>query len=284
MATPSVGTLLSRLVEAAAGAGLFVAILLLVYLPGRLLVVPFLERIADDVPVSETVWHPFVKVTNALFALFALYLAVPLSGLATTPTTVAALSAAATLAIGFASRDALSNLVSGAFIVLDPKFHIGDWIAWNGKEGIIEDISFRVTRVHTFDNELITVPNSELTANAVTNPAAKDTRRITQELPISYEDDVGHAERVVVEVASEHEDILDRPGASVRLGELGDSALVLLARFWIANPARADVLRIQSEFVHQVTERFEAEGIEMPYPQRELSGALETGRRDRNDP
>jgi small-conductance mechanosensitive channel len=272
----SLGPLLARLLDAAGAAGLFAGILLAVYLPGRLLVVPALERVETYVPVSETIWHPFVKVTNAAFAVFALYLAVPLSGLATTPTTVAALSAAATLAVGFASRDVLSNLVSGAFIVVDPKFHIGDWIRWGDREGIIEDISFRVTRVHTFDNELITVPNSELTANAVTNPGAKDALRISQEIPMGYDDAIAHAEETIIGVALAHEDVRDRPRATVRVHELGDSAIVLMARFWIDEPARANVLRIRSEFVRRVRERFDEEGIDMPYPHRELTGGIET--------
>ncbi|MFC6942449.1 mechanosensitive ion channel family protein [Salinirubellus sp. GCM10025818] len=276
LVTSALGDLLTRLFDAAQAAGLFTGILLVVYLPGRLLVVPALQRLEPVVPISETVTHPFIKITNAAFALFSLYLAVPLSGLATTPTTITALSAAATLAIGFASRDVLSNLVSGAFIVTDPKFHIGDWIIWKDRQGIIEDVSFRVTRVHTFNNELITVPNSELTANAVVNPGAKDALRIAQELPVSYEDTVAHAEGVIIDVAREHKEIRDRPRATVRVEELGDSALVLMARFWIDDPARANVLRIRSEFIERVSERFAEEGIEMPYPQRELSGNIET--------
>jgi small-conductance mechanosensitive channel len=276
LVVPALGGLLSRLVAAAEAAGLFAGIVLVVYLPGRLVVVPLLQRLGEHVPVSETVWNPFLKVINAAFAVFALYLAVPLSGLATTPTTVAALSAAATLAVGFASRDVLSNLVSGAFIVLDPRFHIGDWIRWGDQEGIIEDISFRVTRVHTFDNELITVPNSELTATRVTTPGAKDSLRITQELPVSYDDTVEDVTDVVVDVARDHGEILDRPRPSVRVSELGDSALVLSARFWIDDPARAEVLRIRTEFVERVIDRFEAEGIEMPFPHRTLSGSVET--------
>jgi len=69
-------------------------------------------------------------------------------------------SAVIVAALGFAAQDVIGNLVSGAFIVTDPKFNIGDWIRWNEREGVIDDISFRATRVRTFDNEIITVPNS----------------------------------------------------------------------------------------------------------------------------
>jgi len=278
LASPTVEELVTRLVQAGQAIGLFVGILVVVYLPGRLLAVPALHRIEGRVPVSETTWYPFVRVVNAAFAVFALYFAIPLSGLATTPTTIAALSAGATIAIGFAAQDVLSNLVSGAFIVADPKFHIGDWIRWGDREGIVEDISFRVTRVHTFDNELITVPNSELTANTVVNPGAKETVRISQELGISYDDSVDHAEEVVVEVAHGIDGVLDRPSATVRVAELGESALVVTARFWVADPARADVLRIRSTFIRRIIDRFNEADIEMPYPTRELRGSIESRR------
>ena len=267
-------TLLSRLVLALRSLVIFVVIMAGVYLPGRFVVVPLISQLADRANVDETIKLPLLKVAGAVFVLLGIYLAVPLSGLATTPTAVAAIGAGATIAIGFASRDILANLVSGTFIVLDPEFHIGDWIRWDGKEGIIEDISFRVTRVHTFDNELITVPNSELTASAVINPVAKDRLRITFEFGIGYDDDIDRAREILIEEAAENEDILDRPGAQARLIELANSYVGLRSQFWIADPARADFLRIRSEYAQTVKERFDEEGIEMPYPYRQLTGSV----------
>ncbi|MFB6104938.1 MAG: mechanosensitive ion channel family protein [Halobacteriaceae archaeon] len=188
----------------------------------------------------------------------------------------AAISAGATIAIGFASQNLLSNLVSGALLVLDPEFHIGDWIVWNDREGIIEDIGFRVTRVHTFDNELITVPNSELTANAVVNPATKDTRRLTPQFGIGYEDDIAEARAIMLDVAEATEAIIDRPSPEVLVVDLDPSAVVLEARFWVGYPSRASLLRIESTYVQTVKERFDDAGIELPYPYRELTGSVGT--------
>ncbi len=268
--------LLSRLWGAVAGAALFLAIVLIVYVPGRYGLVPALDRLESQFAIDETAWNSFIKIVNAGIAVLAIYLAIPLSGLATTPTSSAAIGAGITIALGFASRDVLSNLVSGAFLVTDPRFSIGDWIEWDGKEGVIEDISFRVTRVYTFDNELITVPNSELTTTAVTNPVAKDHRRITYRFGIGYDDDIDQAIRILTETAREHPGILDRPAASVRVEDLGESAIVLWARFWIDNPKRTDFIRIRGEYIQAVKERFDQAGIDMPYPHRELTGEVDT--------
>ena len=272
----TIEVLFERLVEALQSLVVFAAVAGGVYAIGRFVVVPGVRRLVDAGEFDETLRITVLRLTGAIFFLLGLYLAIPLSGLATTPTTIAAISAGATIAIGFASREVLSNLVSGAIIVVDPKFRVGDWIEWKDKEGIVEDITFRATRVHTFDNELITVPNSELTANAVTNPSAKDRRRVTFEFGIGYGDDVEHARAVMVEEALAHDEIIDRPAPRVLLVELADSYVGLRAQFWIAEPERAEFLRIRSAYVQAVKERFDAEGIEMPYPYRQLTGTVGT--------
>jgi small-conductance mechanosensitive channel len=275
-APPSTVDLLSRLVDAGLEAAKFVVVAAIIYGAGRFLVLPVVRRASAAADVEETLHLTIVRVVNASFVLFALYVAVTLSGLATTPNLTAAFAAAATIALGFAAQDVLGNLVSGVFIVVDPKVRVGDWIRWNGREGVIEDISFRVTRVHTFDNELVTVPNSELTDNVVVNPVAKDRLRITVEFGVGYEDDLDEAREIVIDVADTHPDILDRPRATVQVAELADSYVGLTARFWIDQPARTDFIRIRSEFVQTVKERYDAAGIEMPYPYRQLTGEIGT--------
>jgi small conductance mechanosensitive channel len=271
-----VAGLFTRLVDAAWAAGEFLLVALVIYGLGRFVFVPLVRRGVSLADVEETFGLTVVRLSNASFVVFALYVAVTLSGLARTPTVTAAVAAAATIALGFAAQDVLGNLVSGAFIVMDPKFKIGDWIQWGDREGIIEDISFRVTRVHTFDNELVTIPNSELTANAVTNPVAKDHLRETVTVGIGYEDDIEEARRILRDIADDHEAILERPRATVLVRELAPSAVELTVRFWIADPARADLLRTRSEYVESAKERLEDAGIELPYPYRQLTGEVGT--------
>jgi small-conductance mechanosensitive channel len=257
-------------------ATVFVLVAALVYLPGRYLVVPAARWAMDEVGVDDTWELPALKVLTALFVILGVFAGGNLSGLANFLQATEAVFAAATIALGFAAQDVLGNLVSGVFIVTDPEFNIGDWVVWDGKEGIIEDISFRVTRIHTFDNELITVPNGELTATSVTNLVAKDTRRITYTFCVAYGTDLERARSVLVETARAQETILDRPAPNVGTIELGDSCVELQARFWIDQPARSDVVRVRARYVSRVLEAFDEAGIEMPYPTQALTGEVTT--------
>jgi len=271
---PSLETALGQVVAAVRTAVTFITVGLVVYVPGRYLVVPATRRVADWVDLADDMEEPLLKVTHALFAIVAFYFATTLSGLGRVFTATEALTAAATIALGFAAQDVLGNFVSGVFIVTDPKFNIGDWIRWNGEEGIIEDISFRVTRVHTFDNELITVPNGELTQTAVTNPVAKDRLRVSRTYGVAYDSDLDLARSILVEEAKRIENVVERPPPTVSVTTLADSVIEVTTRFWLADPARTDFVRVHSEFNQAVLDRFAAAGIEMPYPQQEISGDI----------
>ncbi|MFB6166241.1 MAG: mechanosensitive ion channel family protein [Haloarculaceae archaeon] len=270
---PALAQLLARLDRIVVPAVVFVLATAAVYLPARYLLLPAVRRGLEALDVDPSVELPALKVLHALLAVFALFTAATVSGLASFLAATAAITAGLTIAIGFASRDVLSNLVSGVFIVLDPTFDIGDWIRWGDQEGIIEDISFRTTRVHTFDNELISVPNSQLTTNAVVNPVAKDRRRLSITFELDVECEFARARDVLLSAATDHPDVLARPAPSVRVDLVQETSIVLIARFWIARPERADVVRIRSEFVRTAAERLQAAGID--FPSQELSGGLD---------
>jgi small-conductance mechanosensitive channel len=218
---------------------------------------------------------PLRKVGGVVIAFVAIAIAFGFAGFGNFLTSLATVAAAATVAIGFAMQDVLKNFVGGVFIFTDKPFRIGDWIEWDGNSGVVEDISFRVTRVRTFDNELLTVPNSSLTDGVVKNPVAKDTLRVKFLFGISYEDDIDTASRIIVEEAQNHPDILEDPAPGVRLTELADSYVGLQSRIWIADPSRADFVKIRGEYVTEVKKRFDEQDIEIPFPQRDLSGNVD---------
>jgi small-conductance mechanosensitive channel len=257
--------------------GEFVVVAGLLYLPARYVVVPLARRTMDALGVDATWELPLLRVLRAGSAVVAVLAGANVAGFASFLQATELVVAASTIALGFAGQEVLGNFVSGVIIVTDPQYNIGDWIQWDGKEGIIEDISFRVTRVHTFDNELISVPNAELTANAVTNPAAKDTRRVRRTFCVSYDADFDLAKQIAVEAARDREDVLARPAPTAQLLALGDSCVELEARLWIDSPARTNFLRIQAAYTEDVVARFAAAGIEMPYPTRRITGSLDTG-------
>jgi small conductance mechanosensitive channel len=272
--------------EAALGADYGLALTQIIYflvafvavtLAGRLLVRPLVERAFEARDLDTHARKPLRKLTSILVLFAAVAVAFGFAGFGSFLTAIATAAAAATLAIGFAMQDVIKNFVAGIFIFTDRPFRIGDWIEWDGYEGIVEDISLRVSRVRTFDNELLTVPNSHLTDGVIKNPVAKDELRLKPVFGIGYDDDIDAATEIILEEADSHPEILDEPAPSVRLTELADSYIGLQSRIWIGNPSRSDVVKARAEYVQAVKERFDEAGIEIPYPQRDLSGTVELG-------
>nr|WP_284731998.1 mechanosensitive ion channel family protein [Halorientalis regularis] len=252
----------------------FLIAFLVLYLVGRTVVAPLINRVLKRRDLDAHARKPLVKLVRIVTAFAAVAIAFTFAGYGNILTAIATIGAAATLAIGFAMQDVLSNFVAGVFIYTDKPFRIGDWIEWDGYSGVVEDISLRVTRVRTFDNELLTVPNSQLTGGVIKNPVAKEQLRLKFLFGIGYDDDIDEATEIIVEEAENHDGIMNDPEPSVRLTELGDSSVGLQSRIWIDNPSRADFVKVRGEYVTAVKERFDEEGIDIPYPNRTIGGDL----------
>jgi len=253
----------------------FVVVLAGIYLVGRLFVLPVVDRALRSRELDAHARRPLRKLVNLVVIFVAIAVAFGMAEYGNILTALATVGAAATLAIGFAMQDVLANFVAGIFIYTDKPFRIGDWIEWDGNSGVVEDISLRVTRVRTFDNELLTVPNSQLTDGVIKNPVAKNQLRLKFDFGIGYDDDIDRATEIILEEADAHEGIMDDPDPSVRLVELGDSSVALQSRIWISNPSRSDFVKVRGEYVQSVKERFDAEGIDIPYPNRTIGGGIE---------
>jgi small-conductance mechanosensitive channel len=272
---PVVSDIVPQYAGAITQAVYFLVAFIAVYLAGRVVVQPLFDRVLRKRNLDAHARKPLKKLLQGVVVFVAISVAFGFAQYGNFLTSLATIAAAATLAIGFAMQDVLANFVSGVFIYTDEPFRIGDWIEWDGNSGIVEDISLRVTRVRTFDNELLTVPNSQLTGGVIKNPVAKDKLRLQFLFGIGYDDDIDEATDIIVEEAEKIEGILDDPGVTVRLTELGDSYVGLKSRFWISEPSRSDYVKIRSEYVQNVKERFDEEGIDIPYPTRTLEGGID---------
>ena len=261
--------------DAIAAAIVFLVAFVVIYVAGKTILSPVFDRVLERRDLDEHARRPLRRVVSIVLVFVAISAAFGLAGFGNFLQSLATVAAAATLAIGFAMQDVLKNFVAGVFIYTDKPFRIGDWIEWDGNAGIVEDISLRVSRVRTFDNELLTVPNSQLTDGVIKNPVAKDKLRLKFVFGIGYDDDIDGATEIILEEARNHPEIMDDPEPSVRLTELADSYVGLQSRIWIAQPSRADWVRTRAEYVQSVKERFDGAGIEIPYPQRDLSGGVE---------
>ncbi|WP_129115177.1 mechanosensitive ion channel family protein [Halegenticoccus tardaugens] len=255
--------------------GVFAVTFAVTYGIGRLVAVPIGDRVLQSERITPTVRRPSMKAVRAAVVVVAFFAGLFFARLETLLSVTGGLAAALTLAVGFASRNVIGNLVGGVFIVTDPKFNLGDWIEWEDNEGIIEDISFRATRVRTFRNELITVPNSVLANAVVTNHAIKDRLRIDYAFSVEYGGDIDGMRRVLIEEAKWNPRILADPEPEVMVDDVTAAGIGLTSRFWIENPTRRKYLSVRSAYFQAVKERFEREGFEMSPDYLELTGDLD---------
>ncbi|WP_247731068.1 mechanosensitive ion channel family protein [Halovivax limisalsi] len=261
----------SMVVEAAITAALFVVSFLVLYGVGKLFVRRFVREGLRRRGYEPAIVNTAVRVSVIVTLVVAIALAATVAGFGVVLSSFAVLGGALALAVGFATQDLIANFVAGIFILQDKPFRIGDWIKWDDESGRVRDIQLRVTKVETFDNEVVTVPNSDLANAAVTNPVANETVRVTYGFGIGYDDDIDHAREVILDEASKIDATLDEPAPSAPVVELGDSAVVLSGRLWI-DPSRSGYKPTQFTFVEAVKKRFDAEGIDMPYHNTTLSG------------
>ncbi|USZ68832.1 mechanosensitive ion channel family protein [Halorussus salilacus] len=253
----------------------FVLAFVVVYVLGRYVLVGLVRRSMDARGFDETVAQLATKTVQALSFFVAVAVAFTVAGFGSFLAAFATLGGALALALGFAAQDIVANFVAGVFILKDKPFEIGDWIEWEDKSGVVRDIDLRVTKVETFNNELITVPNSDLANNPVTNPMANDRLRLQFTFGIGYDDDIDEAADIILDDARSNPAILDDPEPSVRTTELGDSYVGLESRIWIDDPGRGKFKSALSEHVKGVKQRFDEAGIDIPYPHRELTGDID---------
>jgi small-conductance mechanosensitive channel len=262
------------LVSAITTVVLFVLVFAVLYLLGRYFVTRAVASALRHRDFDETLVGLAVSTSVAVTAVVAVALAATVAGFGIVLAAFATLAGALALAVGFAAQDLIANFVAGVFIIRDEPFAVGDWIEWNGNEGVVREVQLRVTKLDTFDNQLITVPNSDLAGAAVVNNVANDRRRVSVGFGIGYDDDIEAAREAIVDEGARVDGVLDDPEPTAPVTELGDSAVVLSGRIWI-DPEESGYGATRAQFVEAVKQRFDAEAIDMPYPNTELSGGVE---------
>jgi len=271
------------LASAIGSAAVFLVVFVGLYVVGKGLVVPFVDDLLRRRGVDDHARKPLRVLGYAVVVVVGLGLGFALAGYGNILLALSTVGAAATLAVGFALQDVIKNFVAGVFIYSDRPFRTGDWIEWSGSSGFVEDIGLRVTRVRTFDNEHLTVPNSQLTDDVIKNYDRNGTLRLKYTFRIGFDDDIDEAMRHIVAAAQDEEEILDDPAPSVKLMEINEASFDLQSRIWIREPGDSDFLGIRGRFVKDVTDRFEAAGISIPYPHRTVEGSLDTSGRGRSE-
>ncbi len=188
--------------------------------------------------------------------------------------------------IGFGMQAIVNNFVSGLILLFERPIKVGDVIQLgDGQQGRVTNLGLRATTVQTFDRAEIVVPNGDLISNQVTNWTLGDrSMRLIIPVGVAYGSDVETVMRVLMEVATQSPKVIEDPPPVVLFLNFGDSSLDFQLRVWIAD--FADRRFIQSALISEIDRRFRIEGVEIPFPQRDLhlrSVDDEAGRRLKND-
>ena len=171
------------------------------------------------------------------------------------------------LAIGLALQGTLGNVASGVMILLFRPFKSGDYIEAAGLAGTVKSVSLFATELCTPDNVQIIAPNGEIWNKSIKNYSFHATRRADFVFGIGYEDDLDAAMELILAIATADERSLKDPAAMVAVGELADSSVNIILRVWCAS---ADYWALKFDLTKTIKQRFDAEGISIPFPQRQV--------------
>jgi len=170
------------------------------------------------------------------------------------------------VAIGFAFRDVLQNLLAGILILLTRPFRIGDQVRQGDQEGTVEDIWVRATVLRTYDNRRILIPNASLFTDKIEVITAYEMRRLQFRLTIGSGDDIGQAREVIVRALLATPGVLEDPAPDALAMGLGDSGVEMVARFWINPPLRREALDALDGAIEAVKRGLTEAGLDLPFP------------------
>lgn len=248
--------------------GLKVIAALAIFIIGRwiaMLIRRIVRRVMERAKV-ERIITGFVS-SIAYIALLAFVVIAALGQLGIQTTSFIAILGAAGLAIGLALQGSLANFAAGFLMIIFRPFKVGDFIEGAGVAGIVEEIQIFTTTLKTGDNKIIIVPNAKLSGDNITNYSTQETRRVDMTVGVAYDANLAHVKQVLNDIISKDERILAEPPPQVAVAELADSSVNFVVRVWTKT---ADYWPVKFDMTETIKNRFDAEGIGIPFPQREI--------------
>ena len=178
-----------------------------------------------------------------------------------------AMLGAAGLALGLALQGSLSNFAGGILILIFKPFKVGDFISAQGSEGTVKQITVFNTKLNTFGNQEVIIPNGNLSNDKITNFSSEGIRRENLIIGIGYSSNIQKAREIILGLCDQDENIMTKEGkeAQVVVTELADSSVNLAVRYWVS----ADTFwPTRFKMIEEIKIAFDREGIEIPFPHR----------------
>jgi small conductance mechanosensitive channel len=174
---------------------------------------------------------------------------------------------AAGFIIGFALQGTLSNFAAGIMILIYRPFDVGDLVDISDTTGTVDAMTIVSTTLKTIDNQIVVLPNNMIWGDKIINITGSDIRRVDMVFGIGYSDDIAKAQKILEEILLNHEATLKDPEPMVKVHELGDSSVNFIVRPWVKTE---DYWDVYWDVTRKVKERFDAEGVSIPFPQRDV--------------
>lgn len=237
--------------------------ILTVFLFGKLLTI-YLKRFFKS-KLSEDSIKIISKVIYLIALLLSLIVVLPILGI--NPSGLLVAGGLVAIVIGFASQSIVGNLISGIFLLLERPFKVGDMVAIADSEGFIEDISIVSTTIKTFDGNRVRIPNEMVFTTKFTNYVSHIARRFEYVVGIPYRIESDRAIRIIRRTVDDHPFVLVNPEPNIFVKNLGDNAQEISVRLWVPSEMWWPV---KTELLGKIKRDLEAEGIHVPFPQREV--------------
>lgn len=212
---------------------------------------------------------PFFKnILRVVVGVIALMLILEMYDISITPFLASA--GVLGVAVAFAAKDFIANLFGGVSVFFDNPYSLGDYVIIQDKyRGEVMEIGMRSTKIRTRDNVLLTVPNSVMVTNAVINETGYNPElRVRIPIVVTYDTDIEKVESILLDVASQHEEVIQIPVSLVRYRSFADSGMSLELLVVISDPANKG--RIIHEIIKKIHARFKKEHISLAFPTREI--------------
>jgi small-conductance mechanosensitive channel len=178
------------------------------------------------------------------------------------------------IALGFASQTSVSNIISGLFLIGEKPFEVGDIISVDEKRGVVLSIDLLSIKLRTFDNQFIRIPNEKLIKTDVVNITRFPVRRMDFKLGVAYKEDIRKVLGILKDIAEKNHYILDEPEPFIMFDGFGNSALEITFGVWFV---RDEWAKTKTQIMIDIKERFDKEGIEIPFPHVTLYSGSKTG-------
>ncbi|SMF43671.1 small conductance mechanosensitive channel [Alteromonadaceae bacterium Bs31] len=217
------------------------------------------------VNLSVLMQEMLLSMTSRIIMMLGLLVALAQMGVSLGP--VLAGMGVVGFVVGFALQDTLGNFAAGVMILMYRPYDVGDFVEASGVFGKVKSMNLVSTTILTIDNQTLIIPNNKIWGDVIKNVTAQKVRRVDMTFGIGYRDDIPHAERVLGDILEKHEKVLSSPEPIVKLHLLGESSVDFVVRPWAKTE---DYWDVYWDVTREVKMRFDAEGISIPFPQRDV--------------